>query len=168
MRREREIRGATIAALLMATGCSSSDGAAPQGQSSSTNVVAEIRAEEAQWNRDYVARDVDRIVDHYAPDAMIKLSGIPAFNNRVMRSAFEPMLADPAFVMVFASDRIHVSRSGDFAYSRGHYRMTQTDRQTNQATTEYGTYLTVWQRQPDNRWKVVEDFSAPGPRPVPM
>ena len=168
MRWGRDIRSATTAALLMVAGCSSQSGDAPQGTSRGGNAAAEIRAEEVQWNRDYAARDVDRIVDHYAPDAMIKLSGMVAFSYRSIHSAFEATVADPAFFMVFAADRIHVSRSRDFAYSRGHYRLTQTDRRTNQPTTEYGTYLTIWQRQPDNRWRVVEDFSAPGPRPVPM
>jgi ketosteroid isomerase-like protein len=75
---------------------------------------------------------------------------------------------DPAFAMTFAHDRIEVARSGDIGYSRGHYQVTWTNQQTRQPTTQYGTYLTVWQKQPDGRWRVLEDFMSPGPAPRPL
>ena len=125
--------------------------------------VAAIAAEEEQWNRDFAAHDVERLVGHYAPDATLKISGVPPLTGSWVRRSVEAAVNDRALAMSFAHDRIEVARSGDLGYSRGHYRLTQTDRRTGQPVTEYGTYLTVWQRQADGRWKALEDFDTPGP-----
>jgi len=159
---------ASLAGALLMTGCGSGTSTPqPNARPVAGDAVAQIAAEEEQWNREFAARDLDRLVAHYAPDATMKMTGAPPLSGRWIRSSIAAGVNDPAFAMTFAHDRIEVARSGDLAYSRGHYQMTLTDRQTGQPKTEYGTYLTIWQRQADGRWKVLEDFSTPGPRPRP-
>jgi ketosteroid isomerase-like protein len=162
-----------LAASLLLCGCGRGDTPQPEARSGAANAVAgtdpaaQIAAEEAQWNRDFAARDLERLVNHYAPDATVKITGAPPYTGRWVRLSIEAGLADPAFAISFAHDRIEVARSGDLGYSRGHYQLTLTDRRTGQPGTEYGTYLTVWQKQPDGRWRVIEDISASQPRPRP-
>ncbi|MBV9884587.1 MAG: DUF4440 domain-containing protein [Sphingomonadaceae bacterium] len=158
-------RISTILLILLASACGNQaapgSGTGPGG----STAAAQIAAEEEAWSREYVARDLERLVDHYAPDATLKEPGAPPLTGRWIRVSLQQAVNDPAFAMTFAHDRIEVARSGDLAYSRGHYRVTYTDHQTRQPRTEYGTYLTVWQRQAGGRWKVLEDFITPGPQP---
>ena len=46
---------------------------------------------------------------------------------------------------------VEVSRSGDFGYTTGPYRLTRPD-----GKTRFGHYVSVWQQQ-DKRWRVVVD-----------
>jgi ketosteroid isomerase-like protein len=59
----------------------------------------------------------------------------------------------------------YVAASGDMAYNYGPYKYTATDANGNQQTG-YGYFVTVWKKQPDNRWKFVLDagnVSPPNP-----
>jgi len=161
----RRIAAASLAAGLLVSACGSSRSPEPEAPPPTGDPATVIAAEEAQWNRDYAARDVERLVSRYAPDATVKIVGAPPLSGRWIRRGIEAGVRDRAFAMTFAHDRIEVARSGDLAYSRGHYQMIMTDRQSGQPRTEYGTYLTVWQKQADGRWRVIEDFNTPGPPP---
>ena len=46
------------------------------------------------------------------------------------------------------------------AYRRGAFKITYTNPQTKQAENGAGTYLTVFRKQADGSWKVVEDFGV--------
>jgi ketosteroid isomerase-like protein len=154
-----------VVLILLAAACGYQAAPQPAGGPAGAGAAAQIAAEEDAWSREYAARDLERLVDHYAPDATLKEPGAPPLTGRWIRVSLEQSVNDPAFALTFGHDRIEVARSGDLAYSRGHYRITYTDRRTGQPTTDYGTYLTVWQRQVGGRWKVLEDFITPGPRP---
>jgi ketosteroid isomerase-like protein len=108
------------------------------------------------------------VVGRYAPDATVKEPGSPPLSGRWIRRSLQAAVNDPAFRLTFSHDRIEVARSGDLAYSRGHYRVNLTDPASGQPTTQYGSYLTVWQKQANGRWMVIEDFMTPGPAPRPL
>ena len=74
-------------------------------------------------------------------------------------------MRDPAFGMTFTNQRTDVAASGDLAYSRGQYVMRWTE--NGQVQTQHGSYIKVWQRQPDGRWKAAEELTSHGPRPPP-
>ncbi len=158
---------ALLAGGLLVAGCGRDAAPPQQAGPEAASTAAAIAAEEDQWNRDYVARNLEGLVARYAPDAVMKQPGVPPLTGRWIRKAYEAAVADPAFALTFAHDRIEVSRSGDLAYSRGHYELSQTDIRSGQPMTQYGTYLTVWRKAPHGRWQVLEDFITPGPRPRP-
>jgi ketosteroid isomerase-like protein len=162
------IAAALLAGGLLLAACGSNGAQQPNAPPVAGSPAAQIAAEEEQWNRDYVTRNIENVMSRYAPDATAKIPGAPPLTGRWIRRSIEAGLHDPAFAMTFAHDRIEVARSGELAYSRGQYHMTLTDRQSGQPKTEYGTYLTVWQKQPDGRWRVIEDFITPGPAPRPL
>jgi ketosteroid isomerase-like protein len=54
-----------------------------------------------------------------------------------------------------------VSRSGDFGWTTGPFEFRPKGAADTVAGR--GTFLTVWQRQSDGRWKVLMDGGAPGP-----
>jgi ketosteroid isomerase-like protein len=138
---------------------------APQ-KAPATDVAAvekDLRAIEAQWNEDYNSRDVDAVMGHYAEDAAIANPGTQlAAASDSRRATITQFLSDPNLKISFESDRVQVAKSGDLAYTRGHFTMQGTDPATKQPRTDTGNYLTVWKKQTDGSWKAVEDFVVPG------
>jgi ketosteroid isomerase-like protein len=131
-------------------------------------IMADIKAQEAQWQQDYAAKNADALAGHYAADAALGSPGTAlATDTASRRKEIEALTGDPNLKLTFASDKVQVARSGDLAYTRGHYSLQMTDAATKQPTTGTGTYITVWGRQPDDSWKAVEDFIIPGPAAAP-
>ncbi len=126
-------------------------------------VEKELRAIETQWNKDYNSRSVDAVMGHYAEDGAIANPGMQlAAASESRRAAITQFLSDPNLKISFESDRVQVAKSGDLAYTRGHFTMQGTDPATKQPRTDSGNYLTVWKKQTDGSWKAVEDFVVPG------
>jgi len=162
-------RAAITITLLMGAlaGC----GQAEQKQTEAVDTAAitnQLHETEAQWMRDYAARDATKLAGHYAEDAALANPGLPLVTGGdSIRAAVKSFAADPNLKVDFASDRVQVARSGDLAYTRGHYTMESTDAATGKARTDGGNYLTVWQKQADGGWKAVEDFVVPGAAMTP-
>ena len=107
------------------------------------------------------ARDAAKVNSYYAPDAIIATAGRPAAKDgRAVSKAIKDDLADPNFKMSLSHEKTEVAASGDLAYRRGSYKITATNPQTKKAEYSEGTYLTVFRKQADGRWKVVEDFGV--------
>ena len=153
---------AFAATALAAVGIS---GCTPAAQASDPAKIEQgIRAQEAQWLKDYQKKDMEALAGHYSDDAALGGPGEALATSDVdRRKALQDFLRDPNFALNFASDRVLVAKSGDLATSRGHYTLTMTDKATNKPTTGTGSYLTVYQKQADGSWKAVEDFITPGP-----
>ena len=151
--KSRTILCAAIFITLALTGCSQ--------LSSHDAAVKAIQDTEAQWNQDYVSRDVDKIMSHYADDAVVMVPGTPISNGKAaIREGVKPMVADPAMVLKFASTRVEVAKSGDLAWTQGTYTLTLTDPQSHQVINDHGSYVTTFRKQPDGSWKVVADIAT--------
>jgi ketosteroid isomerase-like protein len=132
----------------------------------SAKIASDIKAQEAKWQQAYAARDLGALADMYADDAALADPGAAlATTSGARRKEIQTLTTDPNLKLTFASDRVQVAKSGDLAYSRGHFTIQATDRATNKPVTSEGNYLTVWQRH-DGDWKAVEDFVTPGPAPA--
>ncbi|HLH38803.1 MAG TPA: SgcJ/EcaC family oxidoreductase [Bryobacteraceae bacterium] len=147
------------------TGCS---------ETSADNHDADIQAikdVETQWNKDFAAKDFNKLVAHYTDDAVFVMTGAPAASGiAAIQTAYKGVLADPNFSVKFASTRIEVAKSGDLAYSQGSYTGTGTDPATRKMVNDKGTYITVYKKQSDGSWKAVKDAvtsEVPPPAPEP-
>jgi uncharacterized protein (TIGR02246 family) len=133
--------------------------------------VKAIQDNEAQWNQDYAAKDNDKIVAHYADDAILIVPGTPSSSGReAIRNALKEMVSDPAMSLKFHPSRVEVAKSGDVAYTQGTYTLTLTDPQTKQLINDHGSYVTTYRKQPDGTWKAVADIATsevPPPAPPP-
>jgi ketosteroid isomerase-like protein len=109
----------------------------------------------------FEAKDAAKMNSYYAPDAIIATAGRPAAKDgRAVSKAIRDDLADPNFKMSLSHEKTVVAASGDLAYRRGSYKISATNPQTKQAEHSVGTYLTVFRKQADGSWKVVEDFGV--------
>jgi len=123
--------------------------------------VKAIKDTEAQWNADWAAKDVDKIVAHYADDLFLVAPGGPAITTRdAARAAFKQMTADPAISLKFQAKRVEVSAAGDIGYTMGDYQLTLTDPATKQVINDHGSYVTTYRHQPDGSWKAVADLAG--------
>lgn len=159
----------TIATIAL-TGCDAGDKAGSKGRVAAADVAAiegQLKSIEAQWEKDYQAHDPEKLAGHYASDGALANPGsVLATDDVGRRLEIEKVAADKNSKISFSSDRVGVAKSGELAYTRGHYSDERTDPKTGQAVTQTGSYLTVWKKQSDGSWKAVEDFVVPGP-PTP-
>ena len=131
-----------------------------------TGAITEaIKADEKKWNEDFHAKNLDALLAHYAPDAVAVFPGAPSVTGDGLRKTYVDAIKDANFDVTFSSDKIDAS--GDLAYSRGHFTEKYTDPNGKQAASNSGSYITVYKKQADGSWKVVEDFTAVEPAAAP-
>jgi uncharacterized protein (TIGR02246 family) len=123
--------------------------------------VAALKANEAQWVQDYASKDIDKLMAHYADDAVLMVPGEPAASGKdAIRTSLKLMLTDPTLALKFDPSKVEVAKSGDIAYTQGSYSLSMTDPQTKQLVNDHGSYVTTYRRQPDGTWKAVADIVA--------
>lgn len=158
MLRHTLVLAGAAALALMAGGCQK-EAAKPDPEA----IKNAIKADETKWNNQFKAQDQEGLVSHYADDAYFVDGGKAADGSVPIRKAYAEGMADPAFAVSFASDKIDVASSGDLAYSRGHFTEKYTDPKTKKVMTHSGSYLTVYKKQSDGSWKAAEDFVIADP-----
>ena len=142
----------TVAALGL-TGCGQTDNRQAD--------VQVIKDNEAQWNRDFVAKDADKLLAHYADNAVLIAPGMPAASGKdTIRKELAEMVTDPALSLQFQAADVQVAKSGDIAYTRGAYQMTMTDPASKQVVHDHGSYVTTYSKQTDGSWKAVVDIAS--------
>ena len=163
----KSISTAVVAAFVLALtlgGC----GKSGQDKTAADAGIAKqaIKADEAKWNQQFKAKDTEGLADHYTEDAYFVAPGVTADGSTAIRQVFANASVDPAFQVQFASDRIDVASSDDLAYARGKFSEKYTDKKTGKVMSASGTYITVYKKQTDGSWKVVEDIAAADPATV--
>jgi uncharacterized protein (TIGR02246 family) len=119
-----------------------------------------IKDGEVAWASDWAAKDVDKIVSHYADDADVLPPGAPIMKGKdAIRTGLGAMLADKSLSLTFTTASAQVSKSGDLGYTEGTYAMTLTNPKTKKVVTEKGKYVTVYKKQADGTWKAIEDIN---------
>src|SRR5438093_7499939 len=122
--------------------------------------VKALKDNETQWNQDYVSKDADKLVAHYADDAILMAPGMPASSGKdAIRKALQQMIADPALSLKFQPSKVEVAKSGDVAYTQGSYTLTVTDPHSKQVINDHGSYVTTYRKQSDG-WKAVADIAT--------
>jgi len=120
-----------------------------------------LKDNESRWNQEYAAKDTEKILAHYADNAILMAPGMPSSSGKdAIRKLLTGMLADPALSLKFQAARVEVSKSGDFGYTQGSYEMSMTDPATKQVIHDHGSYVTTYGKQPDGSWKAVADIAT--------
>lgn len=146
---------------LMMTGCM-----APDTHDADVKAIKDL---EAQWNQDFKAKNLDKVLGYYTSDAALLGSNAPIANTSdARRAADKQMMDDPNFQLQFVATKVEVAKSGDVGYTEGSYMMTMTDPATKQPMTDKGKYVTIYKKQADGSWKAVEDIqNSDMPLPAP-
>lgn len=134
---------------------------APKSAASHDADVQALKDNEAQWNKDYEAKDLEKVVAHYTDSAVLMAPGTePATGKDAIRSALKQMLADPALSLKFEATRVEVASDAGMAYTQGSYALTLTDPATTKPFNDKGSYVTVYKKQADGSWKAVSDIAS--------
>jgi uncharacterized protein (TIGR02246 family) len=159
------VRLAPLALAVLLFGCAQ----APPPTPPDTRAADEkaIRDSETAWVKEFAAKDMDKIVAHYADDGAALLSNAPTMVGRdAIRAGMKDFIADPKFTLDLRTVKVDVS--GGLAYSQGTYAVTTTDPKTKKVMAETGRYVEVYKKQADGSWKVVEDINSPEAPAAPV
>ena len=119
-------------------------------------VEAELKSGVRAWIDAYNAGDIDAIVAHYAPDAVVMAPGYPvATGHDAIRAMIttDSAATRAAGAKLVVSDGDTVGVSGDLAWHTGHY--TATD--AAGAVVDSGSYMEV-QQSIDGKWLIIRDI----------
>jgi uncharacterized protein (TIGR02246 family) len=119
--------------------------------------TADDKAAIEQLRADYVeaynAADVDALVDLFTADAVNMAPNEPSTGGAAgLRNMFETQ-----FEQVTAEVSVNIGETqiaGDWAYSRGSYKLTVTPKEEGEPVEDNGKWLNILQRQADGAWKI--------------
>ena len=153
-----------MAALL--SGCSQAP--APAGRVADEAAIRQLLADS---EKNFAARDFDKVMKFYSSDAVVFLPDKPMIKGAdAIRAAMRDAFGDPNVAVAVKPDSVEVASSGDVAYGYGTGTSTITDPGTKAVTTVQSKWVTVFKKQPDGSWQAVADIynsdgpSAPGVR----
>jgi uncharacterized protein (TIGR02246 family) len=154
--------GSAVMALLL-TGCS---------QTTADNREADTQAlkdNEGHWNQEWAAKDADKIMAHYADDAVPMAPGMDAAVGKdAIRKALDGMLKTPDLSLKFQASKVEIAKSGDAGYTQGAYTLTMTEPASKQPINDHGSYVTTYRKGADGSWKAVADIASSAvPPPAP-
>lgn len=134
----------------------------------SVNVEQErnaLLARDRDWSQ--TTKDMNKFISFFTADASFHPPGMAtATGSSAIMDTFMKMSAAPGFAVKWAPTKAEVSAGGDVGYTVGTYEASMS------GATEKGKYVTVWKKQSDGTWKVVEDIfnadaaSSPPSTPV--
>lgn len=146
------------ASALVLSSCSSAP--PPVADTHDADVKA-VTDDLAQWQKDFAAKDLDKIVAHYADDAVVINPGSPAVSGKeAAKAALKEFVADPSFMLNLDPAKVETAKSGDVAYARGAYHLAMTNPVTKKPLADKGTYLEVYRKQADGTWKIAVDMAS--------
>jgi len=151
--------------LIFWAGCSQTPTPAVARRESDVSLLR--KAQEAAIEA-FVSRNADHMVSAYSADTSLLFPNSPILQGEDLRTAIPALAADPNFTIQFSTDRVEVAKSGEIGYTRGTYTMTMSDRDTKSVLHEKGKYVTIYSRQADGNWKMMEDISNEDAPAIPV
>lgn len=124
-----------------------------------------VRCTEIAFSKAAETRDVQRFSTFIDADARF-IGASVAHGVDEITTAWAPFFAATGPAIRWRPQFIEVLENGMYAFSRGPYRITTVD-ENGDAAEMWGTFNSVWRRNPDGRWRVVFDAgSAPDENPT--
>lgn len=128
----------------------------PASGDAGARILAAEAAELAAWE----ARDIEGIMNAYAPDAVVMPGGSVIPDAQALRTFFLGFLADPGFSLTFRSDPPLMAASEELGVTVGTYAVTFTDPASREVARRTGRHLMTWKRQEDGHWRIVRQMTA--------
>jgi uncharacterized protein (TIGR02246 family) len=130
----------------------------------SAKIIAALKAGEAQWNADIVARDPVKFASHYDDAATAMNPGEPPTHGRAaIEASARQAFADPNFTQTYVVDDAGVSADGTMGWTQGHCTETDTNPTTHARGVHACASLTLFKLEADGSWKAIEDIDTPIP-----
>jgi uncharacterized protein (TIGR02246 family) len=118
--------------------------------------VDRIRQLNAQWVSALAEKNLDAIVQLYAPDGRFMPPNAPGVKgHRAIRKAWKPILEIPGVFLIFKPMSIEIAEGMDMASDVGTYLLSFDG--ANGRREQRGKYLVVWKKVA-GEWKVAADI----------
>jgi uncharacterized protein (TIGR02246 family) len=156
------IRIVRMGVVLALAACGGNGGG---GEDAVGGARAEIERLGQQWEEAANTGQVERLMEVYAPDAVILPPGGPTIEgSETIRELFRQEFERFDTKIAFTTTEIEVE--GDMAYRRGGYVWRGTPRGTGQPLETRNKFLEIWKRQPDGTWRIAVDMWNPAESPA--
>lgn len=139
--------------------------AASEPRANDEALVEEVRCVEIAFAESVANSDIDAFRNLLHPDARFVGSGVVRGRDEIV-AAWEPLFAKDRPLLVWRPEIVEVLDSGVLALSRGPYRLQVGDAD-GKLSEEWGTYNSIWLKQPDGAWQIVFDAGSPAAEPPP-
>lgn len=135
------------------------------------DLVAEanaLRARSEAVSAAEAAKDRDKALTFWAPDAVVQPAGAPQIQGHEAIGKLYRQLFDSIGLKEFSgkSSGFVVSQTGDLAYETGVNRMTLGTPKGD--VQDVGKYLAVWKKTNGEWYVVALSFTSDAPAPVPV
>ena len=119
-----------------------------------------IRIADLEMAKAVADRNLEKFNALVADDAVFFGRDVSRGREAVAR-AWLPLFTDPSMFLKWQPEEVHVSASGDLGYSIGTYERMSKDPSGKPASAR-GTYVSIWRKQVDGKWRAVLDIGTPG------
>lgn len=142
--------------VVVLTGCSS----APPADNRAA-ALKQVKAADDGVIAAFAKRDAAQMAAAYAADAALMINNSKLMKGDEVQAALKALATDPNFSMSLDTQKVEAAKSGELGYTRGAYVLTVTDPTTKKVVKEVGKFLTVYAKQPNGSWKIVDDAATP-------
>jgi ketosteroid isomerase-like protein len=116
-----------------------------------------IKQTAVEWSK--VEGNKEKMLTYWADDAVMMVPGQPTIKGKeAIRKMLDESYKIPGFKVTWNQPplSVHVSKSGDLAYSFFQGQMTMNDSLGNPITI-YNKAVVIWRKEPDGSWKDIVD-----------
>ena len=114
-----------------------------------------------EWSTAAAEGDIEKTVSYWADDAtLISPFDSPLKGKDAIRQMVEQGFKAPGFKISWQPESVHLSESGDMAYTIEDSQMSYTD-STGKQISQNNKVVRIWRKQADGSWKNVVDISTP-------
>ena len=151
----RRFSGSYTIALAIAFGAACASERRPARE----DLERSLRSADSALTAAIAATDAARTAAFYEDNAELLPVAEPAVNGRdAIRRKWAEFFGIPGFANQSRLTQVDVSADGTLAYTRGTYETAMTGGD-GKPTVERGKWVTVWRRQADGSWRIVQDIS---------
>lgn len=161
----KQLVAVLLAAAVFSTGATAQKTASKKQTDSKTTAESAKTAlvsTERAFARTGAAKDIEAFMSFIADEAHMFSAGEMLAGKEAFREAWSKPFAAPNWSITWEPKLAQASAAGDLGYTTGPYEMKM---QTPDGKTgvRRGSFVTIWRRQADGRWKVVLDIGNPAP-----
>jgi len=106
-------------------------------------------------------RGLEGWMSYFADDAVIGPADPPVRGKDAIRAFYAKMFARQNLDFQWVPTTEEIFPTGDIGYTSGRAHIAYVE--NGQRKERTSRYVTVWQKQRDNTWKVIADFGSGGP-----
>jgi len=125
----------------------------------------DVRCREIGFSKSVEASDHQKFASFIDDDARF-VGGSVLRGSASVAEAWSVFFQEDGPRIMWRPQIVEVLEDGGLALSRGPYRMT-VNGEDGQETEHWGTFNSVWRKQPDGEWKIVFDAGGEGSGPLP-